>query len=121
MSTKTHCSKAERTGRWLGGMWRAGARLDRKAHGWLAAHGLGAGLAAGLLWTVKLAVLAVLLYAAFWLALLLAFAIASAWVIRSANWEDEEDDRSEWRAGPAGYGLYRGDIRVDIGDPYEDE
>ncbi|MBX6317209.1 MULTISPECIES: DUF3742 family protein [Pseudomonadota] len=112
---------AERAGRVFGRMWRAGARLDRKARGWLVARGLDAGVAASLLWAVKLIVLGVLLYAAFWLALLLVFAIVVTWVARNANWEDEDEDRTEWRVGPAGYGQYRGDIRIDIGDPYDDE
>ena len=76
---------AERAGRVFGRMWRAGARLDRKAQGWLVARSLGAGLATGLLWTVKLVVLVVLLYAAFWLALLLVFAVIAAWLASNAH------------------------------------
>jgi phage shock protein PspC (stress-responsive transcriptional regulator) len=81
MSTKIHRSNAERAGRVFGRMWRAGARLDRKAQGWLVARGLGAGLATALLWAVKLVVIGVLLYADFWLALLLVFAVTAAWLV----------------------------------------
>ncbi|THF64875.1 DUF3742 family protein [Pseudothauera nasutitermitis] len=120
-STKNRISNAERLGRWLGGMWRGYVRRERRVAGWLVARGVPAGGATVLLWIVKLAVLGVLLYAAFWLALLLVFAVAAAWVARNADWEDEDEDRTEWKVGPAGYGLYRGDIRIDIGDPHEDE
>lgn len=104
---------AERAGRVFGRTWRAGARLDRKARGWLVARGLGASLATGLLWAVKLAVLAVLLYAAFWLALLLVFAVVVAWAAKHDDL-DQEDPQPEWREGPNGFGLYdKSDWRID--------
>jgi hypothetical protein len=49
---------------------------------------------------------------------LIAFAVAAAWAARSADWDDEQE--TEWRTGADGFGLYRGDIRIDIGDPHED-
>ena len=76
MGTKTRISNAERFGRWAGGMWRGGVRRERRLAGRLVARGLPPGAATALLWLVKLAVLGVLLYAAFWLALLLVFAVA---------------------------------------------
>lgn len=121
MNTKTHRSNAERLGRWLGRTWRAYGSRERQAAGWLVARGMPAGAATALLWAVKLAILGVLLYAAFWLALLLVFGIVAAWFARNADWDDEEEDQPQWRVGAAGYGLYRGDIRIDIGDPYEED
>ncbi|HRJ79393.1 MAG TPA: DUF3742 family protein [Planctomycetota bacterium] len=106
---------AERAGRALGQMWRAGTRLERKAYAWLVARGL----AKGALWAVKLAVLAILLYAAFWVALLLVFAVVAAWVARNGGL-DEDDQEPEWRMGLSGYGLYRGDTRIDPGGPDDD-
>lgn len=82
---------AERAGRTLGQMWRAGTHLERKVYAWLVAQGLGTGLAKGVLWVVKLAVLAVLLYAAFWVALLLMFAVVVAWTAREENAESDTD------------------------------
>lgn len=35
MDTKTRISNAERLGRWVGGMWRAGVRRERRLAGWL--------------------------------------------------------------------------------------
>ncbi|KLD75515.1 DUF3742 family protein [Xanthomonas hyacinthi] len=104
---------AERAGRVFGRMWRAGARLDRKAQGWLVTRGLGAGVAAGPLWVVKFAVLAVLLYGAFWVALLLVFVVAAAWAARNGGL-DEDDQRPEWKEGHEGFGLYdKSDWRID--------
>lgn len=103
----------ERAGRVFGRMWRAGARLDRKARGWLVARGLGANVAAGLLWAVKLVVLGVLLYAAFWLALLLVFAVTAAWLVSNAHevvneqpqqmTDDEHDHRKSVFYHPLSY------------------
>jgi hypothetical protein len=121
MSTSNRISKAERLGRWLGGMWRGYARRERQAAAWLAAQGVPAGGTVALLWVVKLGVLAMLFYAVFWLALLVAFAIAAAWVARNYDVGEEEQAQTEWRYGHAGYGLYTSDgYRVDPHDP-EDE
>ncbi|MDH0639291.1 MULTISPECIES: DUF3742 family protein [Pseudomonas] len=75
MNTKARISNAERFGRRIGGIWWGFVRRERQVAGWLVARGLSAGAATALLWGVKLAVLGVLLYAIFWLALLLVFAI----------------------------------------------
>ncbi len=65
-----------------------------------------------LLWTAKLAVLGLLLYVAFWLAMLLVFAVVAAWVAR--NLGPDETPEPEWRNGPAGFGLYTYDgYRID--------
>lgn len=121
MKTTAQTTFAERAGRAFGRMWRGIARRERQTAGWLVARGVPAGAATALLWAVKLAVLGVLLYVAFWLALLLVFGIVVAWGARNADWEDGEEDQPQWRVGAAGYGLYRGDIRIDIGDPYEED
>ncbi|MCW5592182.1 MULTISPECIES: DUF3742 family protein [Gammaproteobacteria] len=85
MDTKTRISNAERLGRWVGGMWRAGVRRERRLAGWLVVRGLPAGVAAALLWVVKLAVLGVLLYAAFWLTLLVVAVMAVAWATQRGD------------------------------------
>lgn len=112
MNTKNRISNAERLGRRLGGMWRGYVRRERRVAAWLVARGVPAAGAVVLLWVVKLAVLGVLLYAAFWLALLLVFAVFAAWVVRNA--EPYETPEPEWRNGPAGFGLYTYDgFRID--------
>lgn len=71
MNTTTRISTAERLGRSFGRGWRAYARGERRASSWLVYRGVPVVGATVLLWVVKLAVLGVLLYSAFWLALLL--------------------------------------------------
>jgi hypothetical protein len=116
MTTKTRPGNAERLGRWLGQSWRGAMRRERQTAGWLVAQGVPATGATALLWIVKLVVLGALLYAAFWLALLLLFALAAAWVARDTP-PEQDDERAEWRMGWSGYGLYRGETRVDPGLP----
>ncbi|AJY17588.1 TPA: DUF3742 family protein [Pseudomonas aeruginosa] len=121
MKTAAQTTFAERLGRTLGRAWRSCARLDRRAQGWLLARGWAPGIAKAALLAVKLAAIGVLLYTAFWLALLLAFALVGAWVVRNDDGSYDEEHKPEWRYGPAGYGLYtHDDYRIDPHDP-EDE
>ncbi|MGK8792234.1 DUF3742 family protein [Pseudomonas aeruginosa] len=121
MKTAAQTTFAERLGRTLGRAWRGCARLDRRAQGWLLAQGWAPGIAKAALLAVKLAAIGVLLYTAFWLALLLAFALVGAWVVRNDDGSYDEEHKPEWRYGPAGYGLYtHDDHRIDPHDP-EDE
>jgi hypothetical protein len=121
MKTAAQTTFAERLGRTLGRAWRGCARLDRRAQGWLLAQGWAPGIAKAALLAVKLAAIGVLLYTAFWLALLLAFAVVGAWVVRNDDGSYDEEHKPEWRYGPAGYGLYtHDDYRIDPHDP-EDE
>lgn len=121
MKTDAQTTFAERLGRTLGRAWRSCARLDRRAQGWLLARGWAPGIAKAALLAVKLAAIGVLLYTAFWLALLLAFALVGAWVVRNDDGSYDEEHKPEWRYGPAGYGLYtHDDYRIDPHDP-EDE
>ncbi len=121
MKTAAQTTFAERLGRTLGRPWRGCARLDRRAQGWLLAQGWAPGIAKAALLAVKLAAIGVLLYTAFWLALLLAFALVGAWVVRNDDGSYDEEHKPEWRYGPAGYGLYtHDDYRIDPHDP-EDE
>jgi len=121
MKTAAQTTFAERLGRTLGRAWRGCARLDQRAQGWLLARGWAPGIAKAALLAVKLAAIGVLLYTAFWLALLLAFALVGAWVVRNDDGSYDEEHKPEWRYGPAGYGLYtHDDYRIDPHDP-EDE
>lgn len=117
MDTKARISNAERFGRRIGGMWRGFVRREHQVAHWLVACGLSAGAATALLWVVKLALLGVLLYTMFWLALLLVFALVAASIAgRKLSYKEEP----EWRMGLSGYGLYRGDTRIDPGNPDDD-
>ena len=112
MKPSAQHSFAERLGQILGRMWRGCLRQERKMNGWLVAHGLTAGGAIALLWITKLVVLGLLLYAAFWMVLVLLFAVVAASVVGGNS---SNEDEPEWRMGLSGYGLYRGDTRVDPG------
>ena len=122
MKTAAQTTFAERLGRTLGRAWRSCARLDRRAQGWLLARGWAPGIAKAALLAVKLAAIGVLLYTAFWLALLLAFALVGAWVVRNDDGSYDEEHKPEWRYGPAGYGLYtHDDYRIDPHDPDDEQ
>ncbi|HBX55735.1 DUF3742 family protein [Pseudomonas sp. UBA2684] len=92
MDTKARISNAERFGRRIGGMWRGFVRREHQVAGWLVACGLSAGAATVLLWGMKLALLGVLLYAMFWLALLLVITIIAAWAAQRGA----QDEEFEW-------------------------
>lgn len=118
MKPAVHTNFAERAGRTLGRMWRGLVRLDRKVHGRLVAEGWAPGAAGAALLVLKLAVLGVLAYTAFWLALLLVFALAGAWIVGNDDGSYDEEHKPEWRYGPAGYGLYSYDgHRIDPHNP----
>ncbi|ERW51318.1 hypothetical protein Q030_01835 [Pseudomonas aeruginosa BWHPSA017] len=114
MTTNTHNGRwSHRLGRGAGRAWRGYLRREQRVAGWLVTRGLPAGAATAVLWIVKLAVLGALLYSAFWLALLLAFAVTAAWFVQHDD-PDQEEPQPEWREGPNGFGLYdKSDWRID--------
>jgi len=93
MNTTTRIRTAERFGRWLGRSWRGYVRGERQVLGWLTAKGVPIVVAAVLVWVVKLTVLGMLLYVAFWIALLLVFTIIAAWALEQRH---PEDKQYEW-------------------------
>lgn len=95
MKPAVHTTFAEHAGRTLGRMWRGLVRLDRKAHRRLAALGWAPGMAGAALLVLKLVLLGVLAYTAFWLALLLALVAFAAWTARNS----EGDETEEWAIG----------------------
>ncbi len=123
MSTNTRSRYLEHFGSWLGHRWRGYARAERRVSGWLVSKGVPAGVATVLLWSVKLAVLAVLLYVAFWLALLLVGLLLVA-RSRGRQYDDFAEPRDELRHGEAGFGWYSSDGHRldphDPNDPYDD-
>lgn len=117
MNTTTRISTAERLGRTLGRGWRAYARGERRASNWLVSKGVPVAGATALVWVVKLAVLGVLLYTTFWLALLLVGLMLVARGFGKGS-EDFSQPYDELRHGEAGFGLYSSDgYRLDPHDP----
>ncbi len=71
---------------------------------------------------IKFVVLAGLFCASFWLALLATFTVIAAWIARNSDGDSEATSQTEWRYGPAGYGLYTFDgHRIDPHDPGDEE
>ena len=118
MTTIPRPSWAHRFGEWAGRTWRWLARQDRRASAWLTRQGLSAGAAKIVPWAVKLLVLGVLLYAAFWLTLVAIFVFAAAWLARHA---DHDSAHGEWRNGQEGYGYYENGTRTDYGRLFDDD
>lgn len=115
MSTKTRISIAERLGRWLGRGWRGYVRCERSVVRWMASMGMLGTVTAALPWVVRLTVLALLVYVAAWLALLLVFLVL---VAHGYNAGDLAEPEAEWRDGHVGFGLYTKDEhRIDPHDP----
>lgn len=120
MNMQSHHSKAERFGQWLGFVWRGYRSRERQIARWLIEHGLPPALAIGGLWLVKLLMLGILLYAAFWLVLMIIVVMAAGAASQKPT-DSRMDEEPEWRVGASGYGLYRGDVRIDAGDLFEDD
>lgn len=108
-----------RLGHYAGRVWGWLAHQEKRAASWLVGKGLSTRTARVLVGGANLVALGVLLYVAFWLVVVLVFVVGAAWVARNAEWDDQQE--TEWRTGASGFGLYRGDVRIDVGDPYEDE
>jgi len=79
MNTTTPITTAERFGRWLGRGWRGYMRGEQRVSVWLVAKGMPVTIAAVLVWVVKLTVLGVLLYVAFWSAVLVLSVVIAMW------------------------------------------
>lgn len=95
------------------------ARCEHHLAARLVANGVAPAVAQLLLSGAKFVVLATFFYILSWLAALVAFAVAAAWV--AANTADgREDEEMEWRYGHSGFGLYdKSDWRVDMPGPDE--
>jgi hypothetical protein len=78
-------TNAERAGRWLASLWRAFARQEERTIRWLTSKGLPVSVARLLLLIVKLVVFGLLLYAAFWLALLVVLVVTATWLAEEAS------------------------------------
>jgi len=91
MKTAAQTTFAERLGRTLGRAWRGCARLDRRAQGWLRGQGLAPDLVQAASLVVKLAALGVLLYSAFWLALLIVRLVVVSWMAKQDHDEEDSD------------------------------
>lgn len=90
MSRTTRISTADRLGHSFGRGWRAYVRGERRLSKWLVSKGIPVGGATALLWIVKLVALGLLLYVAFWFAVVLLGVAAAGWAA-AADTSDEEE------------------------------
>jgi len=90
--------------------WRGYARGEQRLSAVLVAKGIPVAVAVALVGVVKLAVLGVLLYVAFWTALLLAFAMAAAWTAEHSNFQEEDDSMNRKAVLPLGHAVHSIDM-----------
>ncbi|MCC4622323.1 DUF3742 family protein [Xanthomonas cassavae CFBP 4642] len=109
---------SRRAGRAAGRAWCWLTFRSKQVTERLIAAGVPAGLAKGVGACVLLLVVGVLLYAAFWLGVVLVTAVAVIWLATHIDVLDTTEE-ARWRDGIAGYGLYRGEVRIDPGDEEE--
>ena len=114
MPTQPHASLAERFGRRLGLVWRTFLRLERQTVAQALERGVPRAITSGGIWLVRLLIMGGLLYVASWVGLLLAVLVLVAWV--ACRPSIPADEQPQWRMGISGYGLYRGGVRIDVGD-----
>lgn len=106
MNTNPGVSTAERASRRL---WRGVVRWETRAAGWLVRRGLPAFLVLPLLWAFNLVILALVIYASVWIALVLVIALFAAKGTARADqseteWFPEpEDHRDELFYHPINY------------------
>ena len=117
MNTTARISTAERLGRTLGRGWRAYVRGERRASNWLVSKRVPQAGASVFVWAIKLVVLGLLFYVAFWMTLLLVGLLLVCHGFRRSS-DDFSQPRDELRHGEAGFGLYSSDgYRLDPHDP----
>ncbi len=111
--------RAERAGRWLAGRYQALVRQEERFVRWATGKRLPPAMARGFTWLARLAMVATLAYAAFWLALMVGLIWFCAWALHHGKGYEPEA-RPQWREGLDGHGLYRGDVRIDPGGGPDD-
>ncbi|MBO9749325.1 DUF3742 family protein [Xanthomonas phaseoli pv. dieffenbachiae] len=117
-TSQPNASLSRRAGRATSRAWRWLLFQDRRFIAWMVAVGAPARLANGVGACVLLLVVGALLYFAFWMGVVLVTAMAVVWLaIRIDVLDTTEETR--WRDGIAGYGLYRGEVRIDPGEEEE--
>jgi hypothetical protein len=112
-------SRSERSGRLFARMLKALLRQEVRFTRLLVAQGMPPRLATGLLWLLKIALVVVVGFALFGLALILAIAFVAVRILGKGDL-DPDPYALEWRQGLHGFGLYDWvGHRVDPYDPSE--
>jgi len=122
---KTHTnSKAQNFGHNVGKAWLWVKRKESAVVAWLSAKGLPPALAKLLVFLVNIAVVAVLLYAAFRLVVVVGFVFCCIAALKHAEPDffepyvdpDVDVNGGKWEYGPDGFGYYINGYRADGGN-----
>ncbi|MEA9585888.1 DUF3742 family protein [Xanthomonas sp. WHRI 10064A] len=104
---------------------RAAARIwcwllfrNQQLRGWMVAAGMPSGVARVAGTVSLLIVVGMLFYIAFWLGIAVLATMAVVCFVGCIDALDTTEE-ARWRDGVAGYGLYRGEIRIDPGEQEE--
>jgi len=117
---KTNHTFSHRIGKTLRRTWQGWLRLEQRLATKLAAKGWPTALAKFIHLPILLMILLLGLMAIKVLALI--FLITTGlFILANSKSSQEEPPADEWKLGVGGFGLYRGDIRVDPGDPPYEE
>ncbi|MBG7463259.1 DUF3742 family protein [Pseudomonas aeruginosa] len=111
--------RAEQAGQWLANRYRVLAHQEVRFVRWAAGKRVPPTMVRGIAWLVRLAVVATLAYAAFWLALIVGLIWFCAWAMHHGG-GGEPEARPQWRDGLDGHGQYRGGVRIDPGGGPDD-
>lgn len=116
MEQNRKSTRSRRLGAWLGRACRSYLSRERRLSMRLSESGVPIWLTKTCCWIIKLGVLGLFLYTAFWIALISCVITFVAWWILKADF-DPYEEQPKWRNGLSGYGLYRGGVRIDPGSP----
>lgn len=105
MNANPQVSTAEGLGKWIGRRWRGLVQREDRLVDRLSKAGLPTVAVRIVLWMLKLAVLAVLVYTMLGVAILIAIAGLVAWTLKNSDL-DTKPAAPEWRQGFHGFGLY---------------
>lgn len=111
--SKTPLSR--RAGRAAARAWRWLLVRNVQFTDWLIGAGVPASMSKAVGVCALMLAVGVLLYGAFWLGTLVLAVIAALWLIGRVDLPDHEEE-PRWRDGVAGFGLYRGEVRIDPGE-----
>lgn len=70
---------------------RGYSRSEKQMAGWLASNGLPEALAFGAVWAIRFSIAGVLLYAAFWVAVVVVVGLGAAWYAQQDTSSDDGD------------------------------
>lgn len=90
-----HGSLANRVGHWLGRKWRVYVSLETGTLQWFQRKGVSSWLVNPFMWALKMLMVGILLYSAFWIGVIILIVFFIGWRICNASFKSDE----EWAIG----------------------